>query len=123
MLWGVLLCAAWLVQLLQRVSRIEDDPPSNAYLLSNVAVGVVLLTMWAGYTALLIRQSAGGAPPWLAAILYAGGLLASHAAFSVVCAIYGGSFYRVVNACVLLGGFLLFAAWPGAARALFGWLA
>lgn len=122
-LWGVLLLAAWLVFLLQRKLRVEDDPPSDAYLLSNAAVGVALLVTWGGYTALLVRESAAGAAPWTAILLHAAGVLAAHAAFSAVCAIYHGTFYRLINLVAAVGAFALFAAWPGAARALFGWLA
>lgn len=122
-LWGILLLASSLVLVLQRVLRVEDDPPSDAYVLSNLAVGVVLLVAWGGYTALLIRGSAAGAAWWVAVLLHVAGVLAAHAAFSDVSAIYGGSLYRRVNLVVAMGAFALFAAWPPAARALFGWLA
>lgn len=121
-LWGVLLWTAWLVHLGQRRLRVVDDPPSDAYVLSNMAVGVALLAAWGGYTALLVRDSATGAPPWIAVLLHAAGVLASHAAFSAVCAVYVGSIYRMINLAAALGAFALFAAWPAAARALFGWL-
>lgn len=122
-LWAALIVAAWLMYRVQRLLRVRDDPPSDAYLLSNTAVGVVLLSAWGGYSALVVDASAAGAPVWAAAILYLGGVLAAHAAFSVISAIYPGSFYRYVNAPVALAAYILFAAWPPAARALFGWLA
>jgi hypothetical protein len=122
-LWGVLLMAAGLLQVIQRVLRVEDDPPSNAYVLSNLAVGVVLLVVFTGYVALLLRGSAGGAPVWMMVILLVIGLLSSHAGYGTVSAVYGGTLYRTVNLAVALGGFVLFAAWPAAARAAFGWLA
>jgi len=121
-LWGVLLLASWLMMLAQHRLRVEDDPPSDAYLLSNAAVGVVLLVTWGGYTALLVRASATGAPLWVAILLHVAGVLAAHAAFSAVCAIYMGSFYRMINLGSAVGSFALFAAWPAAARALFGGL-
>lgn len=121
-LWGVVLMAAMLMQRLQSALRVVDDPPSDAFLLSNLAVGVVLLLIWGGYTVLLIRDSATGAPWWIAAILHVVGFLASHGAFSAVSGVYPGSFYRTFNLPVALGSFILFAAWPPAARALFGWL-
>lgn len=121
-LWGVLLMAAWLVQRVQHALRVADDPPSDAYVLSNLAVGVLLLLTFAGYVALLLRGSAAGAAPWMTGILLLVGLLASHAGYGIVSAIYAGTIYRMVNLCVALGGFILFAAWPAAARAAFGWL-
>jgi hypothetical protein len=121
-LWGVLLLAAWLVYVIQQKLRVQDDPPSDAYVLSNMAVGVVLLLFWGGYTALLVRASATGAPLWLSVLVHAAGVLAAHAAFSAVCAVYTGSIYRMINLGTAVGAFALFAAWPAAARALFGWL-
>jgi hypothetical protein len=121
-LWGVLLMAAGLVQIIQRVLRVEEDPPSDAYVLSNLAVGVVLLVIFTGYVTLLLRGSAGGAPVWMMVILLVIGLLSSHAGYGIVSAVYGGTLYRTVNLAVALGGFVLFAAWPAAARAAFGWL-
>jgi hypothetical protein len=122
LLWGVMLMSAWALQRVQELLRVVDDPPSDAYVLSNLAVGAALLVAWTGCTALLIRESATGAPVWVAAILHAIGFVASHAAYSTLTVIYGGTIYRTVNLFVALGGFVLFAAWPPAARALFGWL-
>ncbi|HEX6373071.1 MAG TPA: hypothetical protein VF006_29380 [Longimicrobium sp.] len=121
-LWGALLLAAWLMYFLQRRLRMEDDPPSDAYVLSNMAVCVVLLVVWGGYSALLVRASTTGAPPWQSILVHAAGVLAAHAAFSAVCAVYTGSIYRMISLGSAVGAFALFAAWPAAARALFGWL-
>lgn len=121
-LWGVLLMAAAAMQRAQSLLRIEDDPPSDAYVLTNLAVGVALLVFWTGYTALLIRESAQAAPLWMAALLHAIGFIASHAAYGTVSAIYGGTLYRMVHLFVALGGYVLFALWPPGARAAFGWL-
>lgn len=122
-LWGVLYLAAGIMQRVQRLLRIEDDPPTDAYVLTNLAVGLLLLVPWSGYVALVMRESAHGAPAWIAAPLYVMGLLVSHAGFGTVSVIYGGSIYRTVNAVVAVGGYALFALWPPAARAAFGWLA
>lgn len=121
-LWGVLLMAAGILYYLQRALRIEDDPPSNAYVLTNMIVGVLLIVSWTGYLALLGRQAADGAAWWMLAILLFIGLVASHASYGIVSTIYRGTIYRTVNLAAALGGFVLFAAWPAAARALFGWL-
>ena len=122
-LWGVLLLAAWLMYFLQRRLCIEDDPPSDAYVLSNLAVCVELRVVWGGYTALLVRASTAGAPVWTSVLVHAAGVLGAHAAFSAVCAVYTGSIYRMISLGSAVGAFALFAAWPAAARALFGWLA
>lgn len=122
LLWGVMLMSAWALQRVQGLLRVVDDPPSDAYVLSNLAVGAALLIAWTGCLALLVRESAMGAPPWVAAVLHAIGFVASHAAYGTLSVVYGGTIYRTVNLFVALGGFVLFAAWPPAARALFGWL-
>jgi hypothetical protein len=121
-LWGVLLLAAWLMFVIQRRLRIEDDPPSDAYILSNMAVCVVPLVIWGGYTALLVRAATTGAPLWLSILVHTAGVLAAHAAFSAICSVYTGSIYRMISLGSAVGSFALFAAWPAAARALFGWL-
>lgn len=122
-LWGVLLLASALMAFVQHGLRVVDDPPSDAFVLSNMAVGVALLIVWGGYTALLVRDSAVGVPVWTGVLVHVAGVLAAHAAFSAVSSIYVGSIYRTLNAPVALAAFAVFAAWPPLARALFGWLA
>lgn len=121
-LWGAVLLSSLALHRLLRALKVEDDPPTDPYLLSNAALGVVLLAAWAGHAALLVRGATEGAPVWVMGLVYAAGFLASHAAFTTVSILYRGSFFRMANAPVALGGYLLFSAWPAAARALFGWL-
>lgn len=122
-LWGVLLLSAGLMYWLHRWLRVEDDPPSDAYVLSNLALGAALLVAWGGYSALLVRGSSAGAPWWVGVGVHVAGVLAAHAAFSAVSAIYAGTIYRRVNLVVAMAAFAIFAVWPATARALFGWLA
>src|SRR3712207_9471582 len=77
-LWGVLLLASQLMYYLQRALRVEDDPPSDAYVLSNMAVGVVLGVSWGGYSALLVRGATAGAPLWVSILVHVAGVLAAH---------------------------------------------
>lgn len=121
-LWLVLVLASAVLRHLLRAMRVEDDPPTDAFLLSNAALGVVLLIAWAGHAALLVRGATLAAPVWVMGLAYVAGFLASHAAFTTVSIIYRGSFYRMANAPVALGGYVLFSLWPAAARAAFGWL-
>ncbi len=46
----------------------------------------------------------------------------SVARFAVTTAFYCGSIYKVVDLPLALIAYLVFAAWPAAARALYGWL-
>lgn len=119
--WYVLVLATIALTLFFRVSRIDDDTHFDAYLLLNAAVSGVVVLGWAAFAALLANGGAAGAPIWLAAIIFALGLVSSHNVYGVVTMFYEGTFYRNINLPAALGGFVLFAAWPASARFLFGW--
>lgn len=121
LLWGVLGVVTVAIALVIRRFRVDTDVPSNAYLLSNAFIGAVVTACWAAFAALLTGGAAAGEPVWAAGILYVVGLLSSWIAFTVVSMVYQGTLYRSVNLPVALLGFVLFAAWPAAARATFGW--
>lgn len=120
-LWGALgILTAATVVIIRRF-RVDTDVPSDAYLLSNAFAAAVVMACFAAFAALLMGSAAAGAPLWAAAILYVVGLLSSWIAFTVVSTVYPGTLYRDVNLAVAVGGYLLFAAWPAAARFAFGW--
>jgi hypothetical protein len=121
LLWAVLGVLTLAIAVIIRRFRVDTDVPSNAYLLSNAFAAAVVTACWAAFAALLVGGAAAGAPWWVAAILYFVGLLSSWIAFSVVSWAYPGSLFRSVNLPVALLGFVLFAAWPAAARFMFGW--
>jgi hypothetical protein len=120
-LWGVLGILTAATVLVIRRLRVDTDVPSRAYLLSNVVASAVVTALWAAFAAVLAGSAAAGAPLWAAALLYVVGLLSSWIAFTVVSTVYPGTLYRAVNLAVSLGGYVLFAAWPAAARFTFGW--
>lgn len=122
LLWAGVMVTLWLLQHTQSLLRVVDDPPSDAYVLSNLFVSGGVLFLWTAHLALLIREFALGAPAWTAGVIYFIGLLASHMGFSSVSAFYGGTIYRTVNLFVALGGYVLFSVWPAAARLLGGWV-
>lgn len=107
--------------LIIRRFRVDTDVPSDAYLLSNAFASAVVTACFAAFAALMASSAAAGAPLWAAAILYTVGLLSTWIAFTVVSTSYPGTLYRDVNLATALGGFVLFAAWPAAARFTFGW--
>jgi hypothetical protein len=121
-LWVGVMFATFVLQRVQSLLRVEDDPPTDAYVLSNLFVSATVLFLWTGHLALLIREYARPAPTWTAAVICFIGLLASHTGFSSVSAFYAGQIYRFVNLFVALGGYLLFSLWPAAARFLAGWV-
>ncbi|HEU0299811.1 MAG TPA: hypothetical protein VFR37_10160 [Longimicrobium sp.] len=122
LLWLGVMLTLWVLQQAQSLLRVVDDPPSDAYVLSNLFVSGAVLFTWTAHLALLIREFARGAPTWTAAVLYFIGLLASHTGFSSVAGFYGGTIYRTMNLFVALGGYVLFSIWPAAARVMGGWV-
>ncbi len=106
---------------IQRVFRIEEDPPSNPYIILNLVLGAFLQLGWAAYAASAVTGLAAGASLWIAAVLYVVGIIASWLTTMVTGALYQGTLYKLVNALLSVAGYVLFAVWPGAGRALFGW--
>lgn len=110
--------AAWV----QRRLRVDLYSHPDAFVVSNLLVGGLLMLGWTAFGALLTREAAAAAGRWAACVLYLFGLLSGVVACQVLGSFYGGHVYRL--ACLLLAcaGFALFAVWPAAARAAFGWL-
>lgn len=121
LLWGVLGVLTAVTAVTIRRFRVDTDRMSDAYLLSNIVPGAVVTACWTAFAALMMNGAAADAPLWAAAILHLVGLLSSWIAFSVVSMIYQGSLYKGVNLPIALAGYVLFAAWPAAARFAFGW--
>jgi hypothetical protein len=119
--WTLLIVASSLVVMFQRLFRVDMYSHPDAYVVSGMAVGVVVQAGWSAFAALTVRDSAAGAPVWLASVLYFVGLLSCWVAFNVVSAYYVGSIYRTTNLIVAAVSFVLFCVWPAAGRALFGW--
>jgi hypothetical protein len=119
-LWAALLGLSTLLVFAMRMLRVNADDHFDAFLLSNAALSTLLVGGWAAFTALLVDGAAHGAPLWMAAALYTLGLVSSWNGFGVVSMFYQGSFYKTIGLPVSVLGFVLFAAWPPAARATFG---
>ncbi|HEX8282143.1 MAG TPA: hypothetical protein VF588_02260 [Pyrinomonadaceae bacterium] len=119
--WTVMILTTALVLMVRRLFRIDIDTHPDAYVIMALLVSGVLQAGWSAFAALNARDSAHGAPLWLAALLYFVGLLSCWVAFNVVAAYYMGSIYRMTNLIVAAASFVLFCAWPAAGRALFGW--
>ena len=117
--------ATWAVFLLMlfvhRALRIDADSRFDAFVLSNLAVSASLLVGWSAFAALAARAAAAGEPHWRAAVVWLVGVFTVHMAYTVVSAWYSGSFYRYKNLPAAAAAFVVFAAWPAAARFLFGW--
>jgi hypothetical protein len=105
----VVALSGWVSGIVQNLLRIESDPPSNAYLLMNVAVSGVLQLGWAWYAALAATRFAAGASPGIAVGVHAVGALSSFLSGTVVGAFYRGHLYKMINALLSIAGYGVFA--------------
>jgi hypothetical protein len=111
--------AAWV----QRRLRVDLYSHPDAFVVSNLLVGGVLMLGWAAFAALVAREAAAAAAGlWAAGVLYLFGLLSGVVACQVLGSFYSGQIYKLACLLVACAGFALFAVWPAAARAAFGWL-
>lgn len=113
----VFVVAAWL----QRRLRVDLHSHPDAFVVSNLLVGGVLMLGWTAFAALLMRDAAALAGWWAACVLYVLGLLSGVVACQVLGSFYSGQVYKFACLLVACAGFVLFAVWPAAARAAFGW--
>ena len=110
--------AAWA----QRRLRVDLYSHPDAFVVWNLLVGGVLMLGWTAFAALVTREAAAVAGAWLTGALYLLGLLSGVVACQVLGSFYSGHVYKFACLLVACAGFALFAAWPAAARAAFGWL-
>ena len=119
--WTVLIITSSVIVLLQRLLRVDLDSHTDAYIISGLVVGGVIQAGWSAFAALVVRDAVVGASVWVAIVLYFVGLLSCWVAFNAVSAFYVGSIYRMTNLIIAAASFILFCAWPAAARTLYGW--
>jgi hypothetical protein len=86
-----------------------------------LVVSVFLQAGWSAFAALTVHSFVVGTPAWVVLILYLVGLLSSYVASAVVCALFVGNIYRLVNLPLGVMSFILFSVWPAAGRAIYGW--
>jgi len=112
----VFVVAAWV----QGRLRVDLYSHPDAFVVSNLLVGGVLMLGWTAFAALSMRGAAAAAGWWVVCGLYLLGCLSGVVACQVLGSFYSGHIYRL--ACLLLAGagFVLFAVWPATARASFG---
>jgi len=60
--WVVLSFTWWVLSLLQRILRIESDPPSSAYVFTNLGLSAFVQAGWSAFAALAVTGVAAGAP-------------------------------------------------------------
>jgi len=120
-LWAAASFVHMALSVAQAILRINLYDHPDAFVYTNLAASALLLPAWSAFAALAVRGPAADASFWTAALLYLFGFLASFVAWKVVCTFYRGYIYQLVNLPVALASYVLFAAWPPAGRALYGW--
>jgi hypothetical protein len=120
-LWGVMVIISVALAFIHRLFRLNLYDHTNAYTLLNVIASALPLLAFAAVLALRTHDVAFGSIAFVIA-LFVIGFLACYIAHAVVTPFFGGQIYVLVNLVAVLGAFILFAFWPAAAHALFGWL-
>ncbi|MDT5269831.1 MAG: hypothetical protein QOH49_2017 [Acidobacteriota bacterium] len=123
-------CFFWLVVFIMYVSvawiqkrlRVDLYSHPDAFVVSNLLVSGILIIGWTAFAALVMRDAAAFVGLWLAGVLYLFGLLSGVVACQVLGSFYSGQIYKLACLVVACAGFVLFALWPAAGRAAFGWL-
>jgi hypothetical protein len=119
--WLTLRLAVGVLGFFHRRFRVNLYDRSDAFIISNLAVGGLLLAGWSAFAALSVRGFAADASAWAAAALYAVGALSCLAALYPVGAFFQGHIYKLTNLALAPLAFAAFCAWPAAARAAYGW--
>jgi hypothetical protein len=120
--WVVVFVVYALAAWAQRRLRVDLYSHADAFVGSNLLVGGVLMLGWTAFAALLTRAAAAGAGAWVLGLLHLFGLLSGVVACQVLGSFYSGQVYKLACLLVAVAGYALFAAWPAAARAAFGWM-
>jgi hypothetical protein len=119
--WVVVLAVFAVAAFIQRRLRVDMYSHPDAFVVSNLLVSGILMLGWTAFAALVTRGAAEGAGLWAASLLYVFGLLSGVVACQVVGSFYSGHVYKLACLLVACAGFILFAVWPAAGRAAFGW--
>jgi hypothetical protein len=120
-LWVILAGTWWLLTLLQRTFRLESDPPSSAYVFTNLGLSAFLSAGWSAFAALVVGSFLADSTTWTAIVLHLSGFLSSLVASVMVGAFYQGTLYKMVNGPLALLSYIIFAEWPALAHAIYGW--
>ena len=118
--WVVLTLTSWVIALVYRVLRVETDPPSTTYVVTNLCVSAFLQAGWSAFAALTVRNFLGASTGTTVA-LWVIGFVSSYVGFAIAGVFYQGTLYKLINAPLALLSYVVFAVWPGSARALYGW--
>lgn len=105
---------------LATLAGLEADPPGSAMVAIIAAATAALALGWTAWVVLALAPHTRGAAWWAVAVLHVVGLGASWLGTALAGAFAAGTIYRLVATVAMLGGYIAFTLWPGAARALVG---
>lgn len=117
----VVVAVVLLAALLQKLFRIEDDPPSSPFVISNLLLSACVQVGWSAFAALAIAGQAAGATMFALIVLHLVGFLSTMIAKTTTDVFFKGNLYAAVNALLTMIAYIVFAIWPVAARAAYGW--
>lgn len=118
--WVVLAFTSWVIALLYRLLRVETDPPSTTYVVTNLCVSAFLQAGWSAFAALTVRNFMGASTGTTVA-LWLVGFVSSYVGFAIAGVFYQGTLYKLINAPLALLSYVVFAVWPALGRAIYGW--
>ena len=121
--WIVVTVTAIVLARIQDRFKINIYDHGDAFLGSNLLVSAFLTAGWAAFAALTVHIAlgAGASIGTTVLVFLAAGLPAALIGYVVVAALWQGHLYKIVNLALGFAALLLFALWPAAARAAFGW--
>ena len=119
--WTVVIMTSALMVLLQRLFRMDLYSHFDAYVISGLALSGFLQIGWSAFVALAVRNSITTMSIWMAVLVTAAGVVSCYVAAVIIGAYYVGGLYRMVNLCLAILSFIVFAIWPAAGAAIYGW--
>lgn len=110
LLWIAIFVTAGLLNLIQRLFRVNIYDHPNAYVISNLVVSCFVLGGWSAFAAITVHRFVVGASIWIVVILYLVGVLSCLTAFFSVGSFYQGHIYKLVSLPLALVVFIVFSS-------------
>jgi hypothetical protein len=107
--------------LVQRFFRVDIDSRFNTYVISGLVISGLLQLGWSAFVALAVRNSISNVSVWMALVVIVTGVISCYVAAVIVGALYAGGLYRMANLFLAILSFIVFAIWPAAGAAMYGW--
>ncbi len=120
-LWIASIFTLIVLKWVQRLFRINMYERYNAFVISNLAISLLLQFSWSIFVVLVVQSGIAEVSIWGAIGLHSIAFIACLVGFYIVSAFYTGEIYRLISLPGVLVSFLLFSLWPAGAQAVYGW--